>query len=124
MRETVINIFLIIKNNYVVEFKAFKHQVEGDDYEKIDYLKSRVRQDYPLAESFPAPQNILGQFMRYSKFYRLEEQGMHYQLFEEIFQEFNAPENPLICVTPVVNGEIWDSNNSGEKNERHRTKSN
>jgi len=119
MREIILNIFLIIKNNYVIGFKAKSHELSGDDYEKIEFLKSNVRKDFSEAEAFPAPTNVLGQFMKYSKFYRLEEQGMHYQLFEEIFQKFDAPENPLICVTPVVDGVIWDSNNSGEKNEKH-----
>lgn len=44
--------------------------------------------------------------MSYSKFAKLEKQGMQYKLFEEIFLRFNVPENPLVCVTPVVDGEI------------------
>jgi hypothetical protein len=32
---------------------------------------------------------------------------MHFRLFEEIFSKFNLPEKPLICVTPVVDGEIY-----------------
>lgn len=45
--------------------------------------------------------------MAYNKFAKLESKGMHYELFEAIFSEFNVPENPLICVTPVVDGEIY-----------------
>jgi hypothetical protein len=30
-------------------------------------------------------------------------------LFEEIFTKFQVPEHPLICVTPVVDGEIYAS---------------
>ena len=44
--------------------------------------------------------------MKYKQFARLEERGMHFTLFEEIFTKFNVPENPLVCVTPVVDGEI------------------
>lgn len=42
--------------------------------------------------------------MLYSKFAKLELQGMQYQLFEEIFRKYEVPQNPLICVTPVVDG--------------------
>lgn len=44
--------------------------------------------------------------MKYSKFSRLEQHGMQFRLFEEIFQKFDVPERPLVCVTPVVDGEI------------------
>ncbi|MCL6097310.1 MAG: hypothetical protein AB1775_02545 [Bacteroidota bacterium] len=45
--------------------------------------------------------------MSYKKFSKLESNGMQYRLFEEIFEKFNVPQNPLICVTPVVDGEVW-----------------
>ncbi|MCL4550970.1 MAG: hypothetical protein M1495_20655 [Bacteroidetes bacterium] len=45
--------------------------------------------------------------MSYKKFSKLESNGLQYRLFEEIFGKFNVPQNPLICVTPVVDGEIW-----------------
>ena len=44
--------------------------------------------------------------MKYKQFARLEERGMHFKLFEEIFNKFSVPENPLVCVTPVVDGDI------------------
>ena len=47
--------------------------------------------------------------MKYNKFARLEEKGRQFELFEEIFSNFNIPENPLICVTPVVDGKIISS---------------
>lgn len=65
-----------------------------------------MRDDYNSAYRFDAPMNSKGEFMEYRKFAKLEERGMHFQLFEEIFQKFNVPDNPLVCVTPVVDGEI------------------
>jgi hypothetical protein len=108
MKETILNIYLIIEKNNVVGFRAISYSEEGDDEDKIQFLKSRVREDFDKAEDFPAPVNRLGKFMSYNKFYKLEKQGMHFQLFENIFQTYDVPENPLICVTPVVDGEIWD----------------
>jgi len=106
LSETILNIYLVIINDFVVEFKAKAYESDEGDQQKIQFLKERARQDYKSAYKFDAPQNERGEFMKYKKFARLESRGMHFQLFEEIFQKFKVPENPLICVTPVVDGEI------------------
>lgn len=80
--------------------------MEGSDEDKIKFLRSRVKEDYGRAEIFNAPQNKKQKFMPYKKFAKLEYQGMQYQLFEEIFIKYGTPQNPLICVTPVVDGII------------------
>lgn len=104
--ETILNIYLVIEAGYVVEFKAKAYDSDEGDQQKIEFLKRNARVDYGSAYKFDAPQNDKREFMKYKKFARLESRGMHFQLFEEIFQKFNVPENPLICVTPVVDGEI------------------
>jgi len=109
MSETILNIYLIIENDRVVSFKAKAYESDEGDNEKIAFLKSRVRPDYKAAYVFDAPQNEKGEFMAYKSFAKLEKRGMQFQLFEEIFSKFNVPENPLICVTPVVDGEIVES---------------
>jgi hypothetical protein len=45
--------------------------------------------------------------MSYSRFAKLEKQGMHFSLFEEIFTKYKVPDKPLICVTPIVDGEFY-----------------
>ena len=109
MNEIILNIYLIINNGYVVEFRAASYEKEGGDDNKIRFLKSRVNEDFESAYKFDAPSNAKGNFMKYSKFARLEKQGMQFQLFEEIFSHFKVPEHPLICVTPVVDGKILNS---------------
>jgi len=104
--ETILNIYLIIQNGFVAAFRAKAYEMEGGDDDKIKFLKSKAKQDFESAYVFDAPSNAKGEFMSYNKFAKLEKQGMHFQLFEEIFSNFNIPENPLICVTPVVDGEI------------------
>ena len=104
--ETILNIYLVIENNFVVELKAKSYQEDGDDDSKILFLKKCAREDYQSAVSFNAPQNKFGRFMKYVHFSKLESQGMQYQLFEEIFAKYQVPENPLVCVTPVVNGKV------------------
>jgi hypothetical protein len=106
MNEIILNIYLIINEGMVVEFKAFSYQVEGGDDYKIDYLKKNAKNDFSRAYHFDAPTDKHGKFMPYNKFAKLEKRGRQYELFEEIFSNFNLPEKPLICVTPVVDGKI------------------
>ncbi len=107
MDEIILNIYLVINNGLVVEFRAISYQQEGGDDRKIEFLKSRAKEDYANSISFYSPTDKNGNFMSYKKFHKLEKRGMHFQLFEEIFSKFNVPEHPLICVTPIVDGEIY-----------------
>lgn len=104
--ETILNIYLIIEKDYVTGFKVKAYQHDDNDQIKIKFLKDNVKKDFSSAYSFDAPQNEKGEFMTYKQFAKLEKAGKQFMLFEEIFQEFDVPENPLICVTPVVDGEI------------------
>ncbi len=106
MNETILNIYLIINNNLVVEFRAVGYEMEGGDDNKIKFLKSKAVEDFPHAYHFDAPSNVKGNFMPYKKFSKLEKRGRQFELFEEIFENFKVPQNPLICVTPVVDGKI------------------
>ncbi|MDT3696036.1 MAG: hypothetical protein ROY99_06545 [Ignavibacterium sp.] len=107
MNEIILNIYLIINSGIVEAFKVVSYEMEGGDDRKIEFLKSRVKEDYKKAVVFDAPTDKNGEFMSYNKFHKLEKRGLHFQLFEDIFQSFNVAENPLICVTPVVDGEIY-----------------
>lgn len=106
MNEVILNIYLIINNGLVVEFKAFSYQIEGGDDFKIDFLKRNAEADFSRAYHFNAPSDKKGKFIPYNKFAKLEKRGRQFELFEEIFTSFNIPEKPLICVTPVVDGKI------------------
>ncbi len=107
MGETILNIYLIIDNGFVIGFKAKAYESDEGDNQKIKFLKEHAESDFNSSYFFDAPTNKNGNFMKYKSFSKLEKHGMHYQLFEEIFSKFNVPENPLVCVTPVVDGEIY-----------------
>ena len=68
MLEKITNIYLIINNGFVVEFRAKSYEQEGDDDSKIDFLKRRAKGDFESAYKFKAPQNRFGLFMKYRKF--------------------------------------------------------
>lgn len=106
MLEIILNIYLVINQGYVIAFRAKGYEMEGGDNNKIEFLKRRAREDFEHAYCFDAPTNEKGEYMKYRKFSKLESQGRQFELFEEIFQQFSLPEHPLICVTPVVDGNI------------------
>ncbi len=106
MNEVILNIYLIINNGFVVEFRAVAYEMEGGDDNKIAFLKSKAINDFNNAYRFDAPSNSKGNFMKYIKFSKLEKRGRQFELFEDIFSHFDVPQNPLICVTPVVDGKI------------------
>lgn len=109
MFEIILNIYLVIENGNVVSFRAKGYEIEGNDESKISFLKKNALNDFESSYLFNAPQNKKGEFMPYKKFSKLESQGMQYRLFEEIFERFKVPQNPIICVTPVVDGKILSS---------------
>jgi hypothetical protein len=109
MNETILNIYLVINDGLVTEFRVMAYEMEGGDDRKIDFLKSKAKEDFVKAYKFDAPIDNKGKFMSYNRFHKLEKRGMHFELFEEIFSSFKVAEHPLICVTPVVDGEIYSS---------------
>ena len=106
MNEVILNIYLIINDGLVVEFKAFSYEIEGGDDYKINFLKRNAESDFSRAYHFDAPADKNGKFMPYNKFAKLEKRGRQFELFEEIFSSFKVLERPLVCVTPVVDGKI------------------
>ena len=107
MEETILNIYLLINDELVTGFKAKPHKLTGTDDEKIDFLKRNAKLDFDTAIQFDPPIDKSGRFMSYSRFAKLEKQGMHFNLFEEIFTKFEVPDKPLICVTPIVDGDFY-----------------
>lgn len=110
MKETILNIYLVINDGIISEFRAKSYQITGSDDEKIFFLKSKADSDFSTAETFDAPKDKNGKKITYNKFFKLERQGLQFQLFENIFDYFNVPENPLVCVTPVLDGKILSEN--------------
>jgi len=106
LNEIIANIYLVINKNIIEEYKAKSYKISGTDEEKIEYLKTYAESDFENAVSFEAPADKNGKKMNYKNFSKLAKRGLEHQFFEEIFRDFNMPENPLICVTPVVDGKI------------------
>ena len=85
MNEIILNIYLIINNGFVIAFRAMGYEREGGDDNKINYLKSRVKEDFNSAYKFDAPQNEKGQFMKYNKFAKLEKEECIFNFLKRCF---------------------------------------
>ncbi len=106
MSEKILNLYLVIDNGTIEELRACSYETDGSDEEKISLLKKNAANDFHSSFKFDAPVSNSGKKMKYNQFSRLEKQGKQFLLFEEIFQKFQVPDSPLICLTPVVDGKI------------------
>jgi len=104
MKEKVLNLYLVIEKGSITEFRAASYEFEGTDDEKINFLTSRSAEDFQSAYRFDPPISKNDKLMTYNQFSKLEKSGKQFQLFEEIFQSFDVPVSPLVCLTPVVDG--------------------
>lgn len=113
MKERIFNLFLYSNLDIISQVGAVCHEIEGEDDEKLSFLKSRVDVDFNNAEKFSIPDNILTIYkglernsIDYSIFRDLSYKGEALIIFENVFKKYNAVPNPLVVVTPVRNGKI------------------
>ncbi len=109
MTEKILNLYIIIEHGIIEEFRACSYEARGSDEEKISFLKKNAAHDFPSSFKFDPPVSNSGKKMKYKQFARLEKQGKQFLLFEEIFLQFQVPDSPLVCLTPVVDGKIFSA---------------
>jgi len=106
MKEKILNIYLLINDGIIEGIRAKSYEISGEDSEKINYLYEMTEKDYASAETYDPPLDKKGKLMSYRKFARLEYTGNQYRLFRGLFENYELPENPIVCLTPVVDGVI------------------
>ncbi|MCW7479458.1 hypothetical protein ND856_19315 [Leptospira bandrabouensis] len=114
MKEKIYNLFLNIKEDIIVDIGVIEYEIDGSDTEKYEYLKQNALTDFTKRTNFPIPQNFsaifdgkkIDGFLRLRMYEEIERAGQSLLLFEEIFKHYNAPINPLYCITPINNGKI------------------
>lgn len=112
MKEKVFNLFLFIENEVIVELGACCHEWGGADAHKLAFLQREVSADLAKATRFPMPKRYhlvfpdgaTGTGLQYQSYQQLAAMQQHLDLFEEVFIQLAAPQNPLICITPIVDG--------------------
>jgi|ERR1041385_4772057 hypothetical protein len=113
MRERIFNLFLEIKDDMIFELGAIRHEKEGKDEAKLAFLQQEIRNDLRTAKRYPIPKRywiidtITGHStsaLRYETYIKLSQLGRHLEVFEEVFEDLKSPPNPLVAITPIVDG--------------------
>jgi hypothetical protein len=107
MKETIHCLYLFIQNDTIFELGVATYNAEGSDENKIEFLKSRAFLDYKESKRFNIPKEYLGKKnseLHYRTFIAMQRQGIHLDLFEKIFEYYDSPSNPLVNITPIVDG--------------------
>ena len=117
MRETVYNLFVLISDDGLVRsLGAVAHELGGSDESKLRTLQAAVEEDIPAAQMFPVPTrfvtvvdrggaiNSIEGAISFAHYGTLLRDGAHLDLFEELLRAVDAPPDPLVCITPVVDG--------------------
>jgi hypothetical protein len=99
VKDTVYNLFLYVDKSRIKALGVAPHVLDGTDEQKISVLQERVQQDHKTAKQF----EVKGAF-EWSAYEGLMRLGRELEIFEEIFQDCKAPPNPLVVITPVVDG--------------------
>jgi hypothetical protein len=112
MSERVVNLFLYVERNLIKSLGAVAHDFEGDDNSAKVFLQRRAGVDASLATRYPLPIADIkswlgvdaGQGLSLEIFSYLRRIGKSIWLFEGPLRDLQAPEIPLVCITPIVDG--------------------
>jgi hypothetical protein len=113
MKETILNLFLFAEDNVITELGAVDHCIDGTDQKKIFFLQCQVTNDFGKSKRFAIPSRFSRSDLHdhsaglpQEKYNAMMRYGSHLELFEEIFQSFSLSDEPLVVITPVVNGKV------------------
>src|SRR5665811_2327718 len=99
MKDTVYNLFVYVTNEVVGAVGIVPHELDGSDAENISPLQEYVPQDCRSAERL-----TLGRRFEWREFEGLMRLGRHLEIFESHLARLGAPTNPLVVLTPILDG--------------------
>lgn len=100
MSERVFNIFIYFDGGRATEYGVRHYRREGNEKAQGALLKASVASDHGVARRFPLPRSFTPQ-----EWLALQRRGLSLSIFEEAFQLFRAPREPIICITAIVDGD-------------------
>jgi hypothetical protein len=92
------NLFVFGDASEVKELGVSVHELNGTDQEKLLKMKNLVDTDFPASTRYKLKGHISWQY--YEGLIRL---GRELEIFEELFVLLDAPKQPLVVITPIVN---------------------
>ncbi len=107
-KEQIFNLFYFVSNDVITEIGVVVHEIVGTDSEKEKFLRDSVDTDFGNAERFQPPLRLCetnkNRNLTVSYFDALERQGKCNEVFEEAFEKYDAPHNPMYSITAIVDG--------------------
>lgn len=110
--EAVYNLFLFVEGDTPKGIGVASHVVDGSDSEKISFLQRHVALDFIDAVRYPLPIHEMRVWLglgpaaeiTFDMFSYLSRTGNALRVFEYLLQDMGAPADPLVCISPIVNG--------------------
>lgn len=114
MIEKIYNIFIEVNDGLIRRLGAIEHVMDGTDDEKLEFLKAHVDHDIANVKYFPVPDRYVivsngvhnKGILSYEKYIQLDQLGRLYELISEILEFYDTVEEPLVCITPITDGQI------------------
>jgi hypothetical protein len=112
--ETIFNLFYYSSFELITEVGVVVHTMSGNDDDKLRFLQNNVEKDFLSAIRFPIPDNIkikvngvIQNGIDHITYRDYCSKGHGFLIYEAVFQYYNAPQSPLMIITPVKNGKIF-----------------
>lgn len=113
--EQIFNLYYVIEQGVIRQRALMKYERRGTDQQKMAFLQSVCRADAPRAKRFPVPSGWV-----YIDTEGRKSAGITWDTyqqtvvprygdirwFEDIFQAEQAPQQPLVLITCIVDGEV------------------
>jgi hypothetical protein len=108
MKENIFNLFYFTDGKYIDELGVVVHAVAGNDSGKQLFLQNAVANDFKKSKRFSPPLSLCNtnnsDHFTVGCYTALMRQGRTFEIFERIFEEYGATNNPICCITPIING--------------------
>lgn len=97
--ERVFNVFMYFDAGTATQYGVRHHRLEGSEEQKTRHLLTQIEADHPVARRFNLARSFTADEWRAAMRF-----GGVLAYFEEAFVLYNAPSDPVYCLTPIVDG--------------------
>jgi len=112
MRETVFNLFLYLEGEIIKSIGAVPHDFDGDEHQAMVFLRNQAGTDASRAAHFPLPVADIKLWigvdaqagLSHEIYSYISRTGKAMWLFDELLQNLNAPNSPIVCITAIADG--------------------
>ncbi len=111
--ERIFNLFYYANMEIIGSVGYVEHLLGGTDEMKIAFLKLAVNEDFKAAVKMELPDNfqikidgVVRKGIDFPSYRNLSSMGHDTLIFDNIYRTLDIPNNALVVITPVKNGEV------------------